>query len=409
MKRFTFCVALMLLSLMAIRAEETITVSATNSDVSQGLDLKAVAKLFARAANLEEFEAVLNNPDSAFTNLDLNGDGDIDYIRVVETGSASQHLIVLQAILAKDIYQDVASILVVKDEADNVKVQIVGDEYIYGANYIIEPVYIYRPVIYDWFWGPGWVCWTSPFYWGYYPPYWYVRPCWEYHRYWSHCYAFHHCYPCCSYRYAKAPAAPYRVMREQSGISRRDYAVRHPESSFSVRQASYTNARDIQSTRVSTRQPSTAATASTRQPSSTGTTAPTRQATTSARQTSRTFGSANVASTRTPSAISTTTRTPAAAATRSSAASTASTRSYSSSSSSTPTRSSSSYSAPTRSASSYTPSSYSSSARSASSSYSSGASSRGFSGGGYSGGGYSGGGGFSGGGSTRSGGGSSRR
>ena len=56
-------------------ADETITVSANSEDISQALDLKAVATLFGTVKNVEEFETMLNNPDSAFTNLDLNGDG----------------------------------------------------------------------------------------------------------------------------------------------------------------------------------------------------------------------------------------------------------------------------------------------------------------------------------------------
>ena len=53
--------ALMLVS-TALWAEETVTVSAKSTDISEGLDLKVVAKLFAEAKNLEEFETMLNNP-----------------------------------------------------------------------------------------------------------------------------------------------------------------------------------------------------------------------------------------------------------------------------------------------------------------------------------------------------------
>ena len=84
MKRLvSFLFAFLLMAGMTMRADETITVSANSSDISDGLDLKVVAKLFAQAKNLEEFENLLNNPDSAFCNLDLNGDGEIDFIRVV--------------------------------------------------------------------------------------------------------------------------------------------------------------------------------------------------------------------------------------------------------------------------------------------------------------------------------------
>ena len=163
------CLTSMFMAPSIMRADQTVTVTATSTDISQNLDLKTVATLFGQAKDLEQFEQMLNNPDSAFSNLDLNGDGEVDYLRVIETADDDRHLVVIQAVLAKDIYQDVASIFVEKDEKNQVTVQVVGDEYIYGANYIIEPVYIYRPHIYDWFWGPSWVCWHSPYYWGYWP------------------------------------------------------------------------------------------------------------------------------------------------------------------------------------------------------------------------------------------------
>ena len=129
-----------LFSTWMLHADETVTVTATSSDISENLDLKTVATLFGQAKDLEQFEQLLNDPDSAFSNLDLNGDGDVDYLRVVETADGNRHLVVIQAILAKDIYQDVASIYVDKDDKEQVTIQVVGDEYVYGANYIIEPV-----------------------------------------------------------------------------------------------------------------------------------------------------------------------------------------------------------------------------------------------------------------------------
>ena len=217
-------------------ADETITVTATSSDVSENLNLKTVASLFGQVKDLDEFEQLLNNPDSAYSNLDLNGDGDVDYLRVVETADGNKHLVVIQAVLAKDIYQDVASIYVEKDEAEQVVVQVVGDEYVYGVNYIIEPVYIYRPLIYDWFWGPSWVCWHSPYYWGYYPHWWHTWHCIDPYLYWDRCYWHHYHHPWCSYRTAHHHRPHYRTMYDR--VRRDDLAVRHPERSFGVRNAS---------------------------------------------------------------------------------------------------------------------------------------------------------------------------
>lgn len=229
------CVGIMLAT-MVLHADETVTVSATSADISENLDLRTVATLFGQAKDLEEFEQVLNNPDSAFSNLDLNGDGDVDYLRVVETADGNRHLIVIQAVLAKDIYQDVASIYVEKDESEQVTIQVIGDEYIYGANYIIEPVYIYRPLIYDWFWGPSWVCWHSPYYWDYWPGWWRPYHCIAHHLYWNHCYWYHHHYPICTYRTAHHHHAHYGSMRDR--VRRNDFATRHPERGFASRNAS---------------------------------------------------------------------------------------------------------------------------------------------------------------------------
>lgn len=236
-------------------ADETITVAANSEDISQALDLKAVATLFGSVRNVEEFETLLNNPDSAFTNLDLNGDGVVDYLRVVETSADNKHLVVIQAVLAKDVFQDVASIYVEKDETTGqVTTQVIGDEYIYGVNYVIEPVYIYRPYIYDWFWDPFWTCWASPWYWGFYPHWWHSWHCCPMVVYWDRCYRWHHHHPYCSFRYAAQPRPHYQNMRHT--VSHREYASRNADRSFSSRHGGrVTNARTVDATRLSTTRP----------------------------------------------------------------------------------------------------------------------------------------------------------
>lgn len=238
----------LLISLLAIlpfaatvRADETITVSANSQDISDNLDLRAVATLFGEVNNLEEFENELNSSERHLNNLDLNGDGIVDYLRVVEIGEGQNRLIVLQAVLAKDIYQDVASIYVERQEDNSVTIQVVGDEYLYGTNYIIEPVYIYRPVIYDWFWGPAWVCWNSPFFWGYYPPHYLAYEPWIWHQYHAHIHSFHHHHPRCSYHYANVPRPGMMSMRsgrQAERVIRNDWAQAHPNQNFTARATS---------------------------------------------------------------------------------------------------------------------------------------------------------------------------
>lgn len=375
MKRLTYLFAILLISSAVAWADETITVTATNSDISANLDLKVVAKLFGEAKDLEDFERKLNDPEQALVNLDLNGDGDVDYIRVIETTSGNKHLIVLQAVLAKDIYQDVASIYVEKDEANNVSVQVIGDEYIYGANYVIEPVYIYRPVIFDWFWGPYWTCWHSPWYWDYWPGWWRPYSCIGYHDYYHHCYDFHHHHYGCSFHYAKEARPASHRMAE--GVSRREYATSHAESSFDKRNVGVANARQLESPRRSASHTSAAAPAQHGTSSAAASSARSSQSGSSTRS-SYTSSGASTRSSYSSSGASTRSSYNGASTTRSSSSSVSSSPRYSQSSSS----GQSSYhnnSGSTRSASTYSSGSSSRGSYSSGggSSYSGGGSSRG--------------------------------
>lgn len=166
MKRNLLVLLMVLVFAVSVNAEVVTTVEAESSDIAQNLDLNAVASVFGEAENLEDFEKRLNDPDTQISNLDLNEDGEVDYLRVVETSKGDTHLVTIQAVIAKDKYQDVANIDVEKDS-----VQVVGDVAMYGPSYIVEPVYVHPPVIFVFFWGPLYHPWHSPYYWGYYPPY----------------------------------------------------------------------------------------------------------------------------------------------------------------------------------------------------------------------------------------------
>ena len=235
MKRFLFLLLVGVLSIKLI-AQESVTVTANSEDIANNLDLNLVASLFGQAADVEEFETLLNNPDSTFSNLDLNGDGQVDYLRVVESSDGDRRLVIIQAVLAKDIFQDVASIYLEKDESTNeVSAQVIGDQFIYGDNYIITPVYLYRPVIYSWLWSSIYMPYCSPWYWGYYPLYWRHWHCLTYHDYWRRCYHWHHHHHYCSFHHHHHPHHGYHDMYHQSGMGRHDYATHHPDRSYESR------------------------------------------------------------------------------------------------------------------------------------------------------------------------------
>jgi hypothetical protein len=102
------------------------------------LNLAAAMDLFRQSATLEEFERSLNTEDKRVNNLDLNNDGQIDYIRIINSRDGDMHTIVLRTDLNRNEQQDLAVIYVMKENGE-VKIQMVGDEALYGKNYIIEP------------------------------------------------------------------------------------------------------------------------------------------------------------------------------------------------------------------------------------------------------------------------------
>ena len=228
------------LSFSTLFAQDRTTVTATNSEISDNLDLRAVASIFGDSENLEDFERRLNDPKSQISNLDLNEDNQVDYMRVIETIEGNTHIIVIQSVLGRDTFQDVASIEVEKDRNNRIQVQVVGDVYMYGQNYIYEPVYSYTPVIYSSFWVNNYRPYCSTWYWGYYPSYyvaWNPFPIFRYRNHISfHINSYHH------YNYVniRRCQTAYNVYYNggRRGIA---YQNQHPNRSFTSRNTSYTN------------------------------------------------------------------------------------------------------------------------------------------------------------------------
>ena len=171
---------LLLLSLLTtvfatqIQAQNRTSVNAMNAEISDNLDLRAVASIFGDSRDLQDFERRLNDPDLQISNLDLNNDNQVDYLRVIETVENRTHLIIVQSVLDEDVYQDVATIDVEKDRNNKIHVQVVGDVFMYGENYIYEPVYYNTPIIYASFWSNNYRPYYSSWNWNYYPSYYYA-------------------------------------------------------------------------------------------------------------------------------------------------------------------------------------------------------------------------------------------
>lgn len=209
----------------------TVTVTNFNTDLSFYLDLNAVAAAFAEARNVAEFEQILNSSRYMINNLDLNRDGWIDYLRVIETHRGVYHTFLIQACLGHSMYQDVAT-LVAEHRPSALYVEVIGDRWLYGPNYIVRPVFIKRPPLWDVFGRPSYTAWTSPYYYGYWPTY-YQKPK---PIYLNHYQAYvrtymtnhHYCHQC---DYPKQPFYSGYTQMTQS-YSHNDYAERHPNETF---------------------------------------------------------------------------------------------------------------------------------------------------------------------------------
>lgn len=167
--------------------------------------LQGSLQMFQKAGSPEEFEKLINSENNSVNNLDLNGDGEIDYVRVIDKSEKDIHVFVLQVPVSATENQDIAVIELEKTGDTTAVVQIVGDEDIFGEEVIIEPDgggdeqaffdnYNYGlahgpnanystagagVVVNVWFWpsvrfiyAPAYRPWISPWRWQHYPGWW---------------------------------------------------------------------------------------------------------------------------------------------------------------------------------------------------------------------------------------------
>lgn len=178
---------------------------ADSTEVSgDNFSLEGALALFKKSNTLEDFEKALNEENNSVNNLDLNNDGNIDYVSVESIKDKDTRVIVLSTYLKDKEKQDIATIGIEKTGKEEATLQIIGDDDIYAKNTIVEPfevdeksekskgpnaseVRLNRLIVNVWGWScvrymyvPNYVVWNSPYYWGAYPSYW--RP-WRPMRY----------------------------------------------------------------------------------------------------------------------------------------------------------------------------------------------------------------------------------
>jgi hypothetical protein len=195
------------------------------------LDLYGVLELFKKSETPEAFEKALNSEKNEVNNLDLNGDKEIDYIKVIDKVDNGAHAFILQVPVNETEMQDVAVIEIEKKGDAEADLQIVGDEELYGKDYIVEPAdgkssgvdFMLSPVFVNvWGWpvvtfvySPRYVVWVSPWHWRYYPVWWtpWTPVYWHVHH--KRVIRYHvHCHRTYTHRVMKAHSvyAPHRTV-----------------------------------------------------------------------------------------------------------------------------------------------------------------------------------------------------
>lgn len=185
---------LVILGITSASAQQDDRPENTGDDFS----LEGALELFRNSNSLEEFEKALNTESNQVNNLDLDGDGQTDYINVEDIKENDSHVIVMSTYLYEAEKQDIAIIAIEKTGDGRAELQIEGDEDLFAKNTIVEPAAEEKGAVQNlksesdvavvdnggavvnvWLWpsvrylyGPRYVVWVSPYRWRNYPGWW---------------------------------------------------------------------------------------------------------------------------------------------------------------------------------------------------------------------------------------------
>ncbi|QBZ99077.1 hypothetical protein GS03_02599 [Flavobacterium sangjuense] len=160
--------------------------------------LEGALELFKNSNSLEEFEKSMNQENNQVNNLDLDGDGQTDYINVEDIKENDSHVIIMSTYLTETEKQDIAIIALEKTGDGKAVLQIEGNEDLFPKNTLLEPsteekgavqnlkaesnvavIENASPTVNVWLWpsvrylyAPTYVVWVSPYRWRVYPRWW---------------------------------------------------------------------------------------------------------------------------------------------------------------------------------------------------------------------------------------------
>lgn len=147
--------------------ETNLTVTPEVANLGDGLNLQMLGDMVKNSTNAQDIEDKLNSTGS-INNLDLDNDGNVDYLKVTEYGDGNNRGLSFTVDMADGQTQEVATIVLDKSQ-NNVNMNIQGNNNLYGHNNyytshysagdILLMHYLFSPHRY----------YVSPYRYGYYP------------------------------------------------------------------------------------------------------------------------------------------------------------------------------------------------------------------------------------------------
>ena len=160
------------------------TVTTTSKPGAAGLDLQAVSEIVKQSKDAADIESKLNAPGS-INNLDLDGDGNVDYIEVTEYGTGNMRGFSLTVTDSAGVKQEIATVEIQRVN-NTASINVVGNEDIYGPGEYYTGVWAPTEIgLWLYLWHPH-RFYYSPYHFGYYPSYYHPYRRIGYDSYHSH-------------------------------------------------------------------------------------------------------------------------------------------------------------------------------------------------------------------------------
>ena len=167
------------------RQGSQVIVNQSEPNIGENLNLQAVGEIIRHSSNPQEIEKKLNEPDGV-NNLDLDGDGKIDYLKVTEYGKGSEHGYSICAVL-KDGEPEVANVVINTLPNQQAQMSLNGNPTYYGnQNNTYQSSFNATDfLLLAWLMQPHYSYYHSPYHYGYYGYGYGPRPIVSYHSYYA--------------------------------------------------------------------------------------------------------------------------------------------------------------------------------------------------------------------------------